>query len=206
MDRRPLKTRSQAWVPKLAKALVGAGLTPNLVSLLSIVFAGLAAAAFLLARRWPILLIFAPIGIQLRLGCNLLDGVMAVEGGLKTKTGDLFNDIPDRFADVLILVSAGFCTGHPALGWVAALLAVMTAYVRLLGGSLGLPQDFSGPLAKQHRMFWMTVGAAAGWIEALILPHRRILLLELALAWVAAGTAATCLWRIERLARNLNAR
>jgi phosphatidylglycerophosphate synthase len=206
MDRRPLKTRSQAWVPKLAKKLVEAGYTPNQISLLSIVFAALAAASFLLSRRWPILLILAPIGIQLRLGCNLLDGVMAVEGGLKSKTGDLFNDIPDRFADVLILASAGFTIGQPALGWIAAILAVLTAYLRLLGGSLGLPQDFSGPLAKQHRMFWMTVGSLAAWIEALIFPGHHLLLLEIALAGVAIGTAYTCVRRIERLAKNLNER
>src|SRR6516225_6607283 len=104
MDRRPLKTRSKAWVPVVARALVKAGLTPNQVSLLSIVCAILAGAAFYFSRCSPFLLLAAAVGIQLRLLCNLLDGVMAVEGGLKSKTGDLYNDIPDRFADVAILV------------------------------------------------------------------------------------------------------
>ena len=44
----------------------------------------------------------------------------------------------------------------PALGWAAATAAVFTAYVRLLGGSLGQVQRFTGPLAKQHRMALLT--------------------------------------------------
>ena len=206
MDRRPLKTRSQAWVPKLAKVLVQAGLTPNQVSLLSVVFSLVAGGAFGLSPHFSPLLLLAAAGIQLRLLCNLLDGVMAVEGGLKTKVGDLFNDIPDRFADVVILVGAGWAVHQPTLGWIAAVLAVTTAYLRLLGSSLGFPQNFSGPLAKQQRMFWMTVGAVLGFGELLVRHHNRSYLLELALAWVAIGTAYTCIRRIEKLAKDLAAR
>ena len=207
MDRRPLKTRSQAWVPKLARVLVRAGFSPNQVSVLSLGAAALAGAILAAAQRRPSLLLLAAAGIQLRLLCNLLDGVMAVEAGLKTKTGDLFNDIPDRVADALILVGAGYGTGCPWLGWLAALLAVMTAYLRLLGGALQLPQDFSGPMAKQQRMFWMTVGALGGWFEALLVHHHRSpLFLKATLAWVTLGTAFTVGRRIRRLARALEAR
>ena len=48
------------------------------------------------------------------------------------------------------------------LGWLGALAAAVTAYIRVLGGSLGLPQDFRGPLAKPHRMVVMTSGV---WAE-----------------------------------------
>jgi len=40
--------------------------------------------------------------------CNLLDGMVAIEGGLKTPAGELFNDVPDRISDPLILVGAGY--------------------------------------------------------------------------------------------------
>lgn len=56
----------------------------------------------------------------------------------------------------LILVAAGYAAGIAWLGWLAALLAVTTAYVRLLGGSLAVPQDFGGVMAKQHRMAVLT--------------------------------------------------
>jgi phosphatidylglycerophosphate synthase len=56
-------------------------------------------------RPWGLLL--AAAAIQLRLLCNLLDGMLAVEGGLKTPLGELYNEIPDRLADVAILAGAG---------------------------------------------------------------------------------------------------
>ena len=42
--------------------------------------------------------------MQLRLLCNMMDGLVAVEGGLKSKAGDLFNEAPDRIEDVILLV------------------------------------------------------------------------------------------------------
>jgi phosphatidylglycerophosphate synthase len=39
--------------------------------------------------------------IQLRLLCNLLDCMVAIEGGKSAPTGALFNEMPDRFADPL---------------------------------------------------------------------------------------------------------
>jgi phosphatidylglycerophosphate synthase len=206
MDRRPLTTRSQPWVPKVALALVRMGFKPNQISVISVVSSAIAGAAFVFAKPHPWLLLVAAAGIQFRLLCNLLDGVMAVEGGLKSKTGDLFNDIPDRFADAAILAGAGYGIGCPWLGWLAAVLAVMTAYLRLLGGSLKLPQDFSGPLAKQQRMFWMTIGAVGGFADALITGHCICRVLGVVLAWVVLGTAFTCMRRIQRLAKALEAR
>ena len=113
--------------------------------------------------------------IQARLLCNLFDGMVAVEGGKGTQSGELFNDIPDRISDPLILIAAGYSTEIvswvPILGWSAAIAAVGTAYVRTLSTSLGAPADFGGPMAKQHRMAWMTFAcllvAAAPWIALL---------------------------------------
>jgi len=38
----------------------------------------------------------------------------------------------------------------------AAALAILTAYVRVLGVSVGTPQYYLGPMAKQHRMAALT--------------------------------------------------
>jgi phosphatidylglycerophosphate synthase len=144
-----------------------------------------------------LLFIAAAICIQLRLLSNLLDGLMAIEEGKKTATGALFNEFPDRISDTLFLVGAGYASGLPELGWAAALLAVLTAYVRALGASLGFGQDYSGPMAKQQRMFVLTIGSLA----AVVLPHRPVLLVVLGL--IAVGSAATVVRRTCRLANQL---
>ena len=138
-------------------------------------------------------LLSAAACVQLRLLCNMLDGLVAVEGGLKSKAGDLFNEAPDRIEDVLLLVSAGIACGHPQLGWCCAPLAVATAYFRAFGASLGLGQNFCGPCAKPHRMAILTVGLLASLLPG----HQPILQISL---WViAALTAVTAARRIRHI-------
>lgn len=133
---------------------------------------------------------------------------MAVESGLKSVHGDLYNEIPDRIADSLILVGAGYAIASaaagPALGWTAALLAIGTAYVRVLAGSLGAPQRFLGPMAKQHRMFALTLACLAAAVEQALRGTNDTLLLALAL--IVFGTAVTLARRIAALARDMEQR
>src|SRR3546814_9995594 len=83
---------------------------------------------------------------------DLFDGLVAVEHARKTPTGVLYNEVPDRVADSLFLVALGYAAGMPWCGWLAALLAALTAYIRTLGGTVLGSQDFRGPMAKPHRM------------------------------------------------------
>jgi phosphatidylglycerophosphate synthase len=213
MARRVLATRNRSWARRSAAWLAARNVQPNTVSMASIGCAAIGAAAFAASARRPAstqsaLLIAAAACIQLRLLCNMLDGMLAVEGGLKTKTGDVFNELPDRLADILILAGAGYAVRHvqhgPALGWAAASLALLTAYIRALSGSLGLPQHFLGPMAKQHRMFVLTVATIAAAIEAQVAPPHRALVAGLIV--IVLGSIATLWRRTALLLREANAR
>jgi phosphatidylglycerophosphate synthase len=208
-ERRPLKSRDTGWAKALASALVRLRIRPNAISLFSIVFAGLACAGFLmsahaLGTQRLVWLIVAAAGIQLRLLCNLLDGMVAVEGKMGSKSGEIYNDFPDRIADPLIIVPAGYAVALPLLGWLAGLLAVMTAYVRVLGGSMRVPQDFRGPMAKPQRMAVLTIAAIADGVAGLYAWQGRIL--ALALALIVLGTIVTMARRAARMAGELEAR
>jgi phosphatidylglycerophosphate synthase len=140
------------------------GLRPNGVSLFSLVFAAVGGGAAYWATKaqpaWEFWFL-AAFGIQMRLFCNMMDGLLAVEGGLKSAAGELFNEIPDRLADAMILVPLGYAGGTAlsiSLGWSAALGAVFTAYIRALGAAQTRRHDFCGPMAKPHRMAAATLG------------------------------------------------
>jgi phosphatidylglycerophosphate synthase len=209
--RRYLRTREQRWPRALATGLGNIGFRPNGVSVLSIFFAAVAGIALwrfgVVGGSWA-LLVTAAAAIQLRLLCNMLDGLLAVEGGFKSKLGDLYNEIPDRIADVAILVGAGYAVVTMpfglTLGWSAALLAVLTAYVRLLAGSLRAPQSFMGPMAKQHRMFTLTLGCLVGAVEYSMLGTTRAV--WLALVVIVVGSVATFVRRLSLLASELESR
>lgn len=202
-NRRPLTSRSSGWAQFSSRVLIRTGISPNAISVLSVVFALLGALALVRApNAWGLLA--TAICIQLRLVCNLLDGMVAIEGKRQSPTGALFNEIPDRFADSLFIVALGYAIHLPALGWFGALVAAVTAYIRVLGGSLGLPQDFRGPMAKPHRMAVLTVACVLGAVEWWLNGTQWALV---AAAWIiAVGSFITCGTRSLAIARQLQAK
>jgi len=201
------------WAIAFAAWLARRGVRPNIISWLSVLCAAAAGLCLVrvsgasLASRIE-LLIGAMVLVQCRLICNLLDGMVAVEGGLKTASGEIFNDVPDRLSDPLILVCAGYAIREVPfaveLGWLAGLLAVMTAYVRTLGGATGAGQFFLGPMAKQHRMAVITLTMVAGAATAKW--NGIAMSFMIGLGIIVAGAALTVVRRVLRVVRTLEAK
>lgn len=169
-NRRDIKTRDKAWAQRFAAFLARQNISPNQISVLSMLFAGLALISFVWARQaqQPAILLLAVAGIQLRLLCNLFDGMVAVEFNKKSVIGEIYNEVPDRISDTLIILGVGlYCQNQEFaihLAWANIFLATMTAYVRVFGAALGKGHRFLGPMAKQHRMFLISLTALAEWI------------------------------------------
>ncbi|MBN8456656.1 MAG: CDP-alcohol phosphatidyltransferase family protein [Verrucomicrobia bacterium] len=208
--RRPLKSRGTTWAGTCSRVLLRLGLRPNTVSLLSLLFAAGAGVCLFLTPslpQFPWIWLVAAACVQIRLLCNLMDGMLAVEGGLKSPTGELFNELPDRLADALILAPLGYAEGSAAgiaLGWAAACGAIGTAYIRAMGASLTGENDFRGPMAKPHRM--ATVTAACIGMLCLEISGQAWPLLFWALVFINAGILITGWRRVSRLASNLKSK
>ncbi len=204
-ERRPIASRNSKLAARVAKTLAERGVSPNHISQASMVFAALAGLAFWYSGvtdgvTYVLCLVCAALGCQLRLLCNLFDGMVAVEGGRGAPDGPFWNEAPDRVADAFILVGLGLGTGQPALGWAAAALAIGTAYVRELGSAQGLGADFRGPMAKPQRMAVATFAA----ILAIFIPVLfGWAILSLALWAIVLGSAATVLRRSAGLIASL---
>lgn len=204
-SRRPLRSRNTRLAHAGARWLASVGVRPNAVSVASVFFAAAAGAAFWASGRMDafphgIWLIIAALFIQGRLLCNLLDGMIAIEGGFKTRSGEIYNELPDRFADLLIIGGAGYAVGgvawQPEVAWIAAGLAVSTAYMRALGVAAGASQTFHGPMAKPHRMALLTTAAVVhgGWFLFSDSPPNVIF-------WALVVMAFGCLITIGRRCR-----
>ena len=201
-NRRPIAARETGWARAIAAALVRSRITPNQISVASMLFA-LAGAAALVC--WPGYagLFTCVLCIQLRLLCNLFDGMVAVEGGKASPLGRIYNEFPDRVTDTLFIVALGYAANVPWLGWLGAVSAVGTAYVRVFGGSLGLAQDFRGPVAKQQRMALLTLGCLVAAAELYWnLEHRALLV---AAILIAGGSFVTCAMRTRAIVLQLRA-
>jgi len=202
-NRRPLDSRNTKWASKITSYLADSEITPNDISVISMVAALFAGLAFWVAgavdTHWlaVVFLILGALGCQLRLLCNLFDGMLAVEAGRSAADGPFWNEFPDRVSDILIFAGIGFAVGAPALGFAAAAFSVLTAYTRELGSNVGLAPDFTGPMAKQHRMAVVT-GAA---IIAIF--FSKIIILKLALWIVIIGALGTTVRRAINIRENL---
>ncbi|MES2832104.1 MAG: CDP-alcohol phosphatidyltransferase family protein [Pseudomonadota bacterium] len=186
----------------MSAKLVRSSITPNQISVASIGFSAIGGLALVFVVPW-LGLIVCILCIQARLLCNLLDGMVAIEGGKKSALGTIYNEFPDRIADSFLLVALGYATPYPFLGWFCALAAALTAYVRVFGGSLGLAQSFKGPMAKQHRMAIMTIGCVLSLIENFTSSTNYAL--PCAALIIAVGSLATCVTRTVAIAQLLRA-
>ena len=194
--RRPIRARSSGWAIRLARQISQTQVTPNQISCLSMLFA-LVGAGCIIFGSSALTLIVAAGCIQLRLLCNLLDGMVAIEGGKTSIFGALYNEFPDRISDSILLIALGYAAQWPECGWLCALLAMMTAYIRVFGGALGLPHEFGGWFAKQQRMAILTVGLLAGAAEKIYLSDNHALWITTLILTV--GTFMTCVTRVMKI-------
>lgn len=211
--RRELQTRKYSWVQQFAAALSRTFITPNQISVLSIFCAGFSLFSLYRLGMWPesFWAWAAVAGIQLRLFCNLMDGLVAIEGKKKSIVGDLYNDVPDRISDVLILGGFVFALrGFPwgaSLAYLTAIAAVLTAYVRYVGASLTGKHFFIGPMAKQHRMFFCSLALLITPFERMLFPHLKVhSVLFIMMLIVLAGALFTCARRLLYIVKELKAR
>ena len=211
-DRRPLASRQTRWARDAASWLSRRGIRPNAISLFGMAVGCAGGALLTLTGRvapvprridW----LAAAVMIQLRLICNLLDGMVAVATGRASRTGELYNEIPDRVSDPVTLIGAGYALGGlPVLGYLAACLALLTAYVRVMGKAAGAKQEFCGPMAKQQRMFVLTLiaiycGLAPSSWQPLARSGAGIM--AAALGLIIVGSGVTVIRRLKRIARQL---
>ncbi len=138
----------------------------------------------------------------------MFDGMVAIARGVASPVGELYNEIPDRLSDSAVLIGLGVAAGDWALGALAALTSMATAYVRAVGKAAGAPSDFGGPMAKQQRMalatlvaFWLGLAPSA-WQQQL--PPADILRALLLL--IIVGTGLTAGRRLRHIATALRDR
>jgi phosphatidylglycerophosphate synthase len=195
-SRRPLKSRGIPIFQHLAAALSRAGVQADAVSAAGLGF-GLISGVVLIATSHVtgvaqmVLWLVAAAFVQLRLLANMLDGMVAVEGGRKSKFGPLWNEIPDRVSDSATLIGLGYAAGGvPELGWAAALLAMLTAYIRAIGALNGAGEAFLGWFSKPRRMFFVTLACLASAAGFAVWAAPAVLWL------VVLGSALTCVQRL----------
>jgi phosphatidylglycerophosphate synthase len=213
IDRRPIATRNRKWAQATTAWLVSRNVSPNAISIAGMcacIIAGIGLGVTSITD-YRILWLIAALGAQLRLTANMLDGMVAIASSRTSKTGELYNEVPDRISDAAVFIGAGFAWGgNVTLGYIATILAIFTAYVRAAGKIAGAPNEFCGPMAKQHRMLVITLIcvyaaiAPRSW-QIITFNDSEIGLMTLGLVIIIAGCVITIIRRVGRIAHALGA-
>src|SRR5438876_2517562 len=213
IDRRPIATRNRKWAQAATAWLAARNVSPNAISIAGMwacIVAGIALGLTSISD-YQILWLVAALGAQLRLTANMLDGMVALKSGRASKVGELYNEIPDRVSDAAVFIGAGFAWGgNVTLGYVATILAIFTAYVRAAGKIAGSPNEFCGPMAKQHRMLVVTLICVYAAItprfwQMIAFGDLRIGLMTLGLAVIVVGCVITVIRRVDRIIHAIGA-
>jgi phosphatidylglycerophosphate synthase len=211
IDRRPIATRNRKWAQTTTAWLASRKVSPNAISIAGMCACIVAGCALGItsAVNYRILWLIAAAGAQLRLTANMLDGMVAIASSRTSRTGELYNEVPDRVSDSAVFIGAGFAWGgNVTLGYIATILAIFTAYVRAAGKIAGAPNEFCGPMAKQHRMLVITLLCVYAAItprswQILTFNDSQIGVMTLGLVIIIAGCVMTVIRRLERIARAL---
>jgi len=148
-------------------ALGRLGLSPNIISTLSLVVAVLAAFAY--ASREPVLGAFGILGSGV---IDMLDGAVARATGAVTRFGAVYDPVLDRYAEFAILFGMGF-GGLVAWSWVVFSLCgmVMASYTRARAESSGgLKSCRVGIAERQEKIILLLIGSLVEPFVVLALP------------------------------------
>jgi CDP-diacylglycerol--glycerol-3-phosphate 3-phosphatidyltransferase len=167
----------------VARALLGARVRPNQLTVLGLGLSAASAVAFALdLQRW------AGGLLALAGACDILDGALARVSGQVSPFGAFLDSVLDRYSDMLVLAGIAFLfvrVGRPSEG-VAAMAAligtVMVSYTRARAEALGI-ECRVGFMERGERLLALIAGA----LLDLLVPA----------VWVvAAGANVTAIHRI----------
>jgi hypothetical protein len=166
--------RWRNWTHNLGRFLAQHNVTPNDISLLGVIFAATAGAAFYFSLQpdaldRAILLLLAAAAIQLRRLSGRLHGIVLRES-VQPRPHSIFYDLPNLIAEALILVPAGYAVQNLPFGlelaWSAAFLGLFNAYVGQMGS--GVPETQGRPTIKNLPMLLLSAASALSVFDRMI--------------------------------------
>jgi CDP-diacylglycerol--glycerol-3-phosphate 3-phosphatidyltransferase len=149
-----LKPAFQGLLRPLTRALAGAGVTANTVTVLAAVLSLLVGTAIAISLGARGALLLLPAALFVRMALNAIDGMLAREHGQKSRLGALLNEIGDVVSDAALYLPLALVPGFdPRLAVGIVVLAAVSEMTGVLGPTIGASRRYDGPMGKSDRAF-----------------------------------------------------
>jgi phosphatidylglycerophosphate synthase len=145
------------FIRAAVRLLVARGVSPNLLSLFSLLCAALAGVAFALSSGGSgsinLMLVLAAVFVALNALLDGLDGLVAREMGNASRKGDFLDHVVDRYADLLMIGGIVFGGYAPwQIGLLALVGVLLASYMGTQAQAVGIGRMYGGLLGRADRI------------------------------------------------------
>ena len=153
-----IKPKFQQLLMPLLKLLRRLGISPNSITIFSILFSfGIAYFFWNISDNSSYFLIVA-FGLLLRMMLNALDGMMARIYNLQSKLGEVLNEVGDIVSDVAIYFPLIiFESLRIEIAIIFILLSIINEFCGLMAKVISGERRYDGPMGKSDRAFLIGV-------------------------------------------------
>ena len=189
-----LKPQFQRLLQPLMRALVRLRVSPNQITVMTMLLSIAYGAALAWQPQRAGLWIGLAAFLLLRMALNAIDGMLAREFGQQSRLGAYLNELTDVIADSALFLPFALIPGvNLLLILLVTLGAIFSEYAGVLGPMVGASRRYDGPMGKSDRALVFGVigaGVAVGWFAPLWI--------NIILALVAGLLVYTLINRVRR--------
>ena len=151
-----IKPKFQKLLLPLLLLLRKIGVTPNHITVFSIIFSFFLGFLLLNAAENNFLYLLVALGLLLRMALNALDGMMAKNYNLQSKSGEVLNEIGDIFSDVAIYFPLLY---FESLRFeyvvIFIILSIINEFCGVLAKIISGERRYDGPMGKSDRALFI---------------------------------------------------
>ncbi len=148
-----LRPYVQKYIDAIAATMNSFGLTPNMLSVSSLVLSFTAGLAYFYSMQTDYLLLLAFLFVCLSSCFDAVDGALARLRGDASLRGDFLDHVVDRYADVFIICGIIFAGHAPGVVGVLAITGILlSSYMGTQAQAVNLGRDYGGMLGRADRL------------------------------------------------------
>ena len=147
-----IKPLFQKTLMPILKLFHRLNVSPNMITIASIILSFLLLYFFWNAQENPIYFLFVSIGLLIRMMLNALDGMMARIYNMQSKFGEILNEVGDIVSDTAIYFSLILFV-KVEIAIIFILLSIVNEFCGIMAKSLTGERRYDGPMGKSDRAF-----------------------------------------------------
>lgn len=172
-----LKPKFQALLRPVCRALAGAGVTANQVTIAAFALSAGHGAWIALSGGSSSSLLLLPVTLFIRMALNAIDGMLAREFGQKSKLGAVLNELTDVAGDAALYLPFAAIAGVDSVALTAlVIIGILAEMTGVIAVQIGASRRYDGPFGKSDRAFFFGAlglflggGIAAGMWTTILL-------------------------------------